>query len=142
MAKNEDEILNLPQKIAQSKGIKFVICLDEFQDLVRFKDSSLFEKKMRAVWQKQKDVTYCIYGSKRHMMSDIFNNSNRPFYRFGEFMYLQKITEDSWIKFLQTSFKSTGKKISKPLAIRVAELMKCHSWYVQQFAYCLWNRVF
>ena len=31
LKKNNDEILNLPEIIAQKKGIKFIICLDEFQ---------------------------------------------------------------------------------------------------------------
>ncbi len=45
---------------------------------------SAMESKMRSVWQTQQEVTYCLYGSKRNMMLNIFNSSNSPFYRFGQ----------------------------------------------------------
>ena len=68
-----------------------IICLDEFQNLAFFKDFENFEKKLRATWQRQKSVTYCLYGSHKHMMTEIFNNPSKPFYRFGDIMLLQKI---------------------------------------------------
>ena len=36
LKKNSDEILNLPEKLAIKKGIKLIICLDEFQNLASF----------------------------------------------------------------------------------------------------------
>ncbi|GHT36769.1 hypothetical protein AGMMS49574_28970 [Bacteroidia bacterium] len=80
---NEMELLNLPEKIAQDKGIKMVVCIDEFQNLATLKTYDSLENKMRSVWQKQEKVSYCLYGSKRHMMIDIFHSSSKPFYRFG-----------------------------------------------------------
>ena len=96
--KNSDEVLNLPETIAKKRGIKFIICLDEFQNLSSFKDYLFFEKKLRACWQRHKSVTYCLYGSKRHMMTDIFNNPSKPFYRFGDIMLLQKIETKKYIQ--------------------------------------------
>lgn len=138
--KHSDEILNLPEVIAQKKNINIIICLDEFQDLTSFSDYESFEKKLRAVWQRQKRVTYCLYGSKRHMMTNIFNNSSRPFYRFGDIIILQKIPSDKWIPFICSAFKRTEKKISKKNARLIASLMKNHSWYVQQLSHYVWNK--
>lgn len=107
--KHKDEILNLPEVIAQKKGKQFVICLDEFQNLASFMTYVQLEKRMRAIWQRQKLVTYCLYGSKRHMMSDIFNNPSKPFYRFGDMMFLKKISSEDWVKFIVKGFKNTGK---------------------------------
>ena len=91
LKKHSDEVLNLPEIIAKKKGVKFIICLDEFQNLSSFDAYLTFEKKIRACWQRQKSVTYCLYGSKRHMMTDIFNSPSKPLYRFGDIMILQKI---------------------------------------------------
>src|SRR4030095_5972948 len=91
LKKYSDEVLNLPEVISAKKGIRMVICLDEFQNLSSFPGFLHFEKKMRAAWQRHKKVTYCLYGSKRHMMTDIFNNPSKPFYRFGDIMLLPKI---------------------------------------------------
>jgi len=138
LQKHGDEVLNLPEIIAQKKNIKFIICLDEFQNLATIGGFAEFEKKMRAVWQRQKNVTYCLYGSKRHMMADIFNNPAKPFYRFGDVMLLQKIEQDEWVKFICKSFSETNKIISENDACTIATLMKNTSWYVQQLAHYTW----
>lgn len=139
LRKNVDEILNLPETIAQKKGIEFIICLDEFQNLASFSGYPEFEKKLRAYWQRHKSVTYCIYGSKRHMMTDIFNNPAKPFYRFGDIILLQKIETTSWISFIKKGFSTTGKSINSVAAEMIPKLMKNHSWYVQQLAHYTWN---
>jgi len=136
---NELELLNLPEKIAQSKKIKLIVCIDEFQNLAKLNGYESLEKKMRSVWQHQQNVSYCLYGSKRHMMMDIFNSSSKPFFRFGQIMFLGKISEKEWIDFILRSFEKTGKKISVDLASRLASDVQQHSWYVQQYAHFVWN---
>lgn len=139
LKKHADEILELPQKLAEKKNVQFIICLDEFQHLADLKGYKSFDKKMRAVWQRQKNVTYCLYGSKRHMMDDIFNKSSNPFYRFGDIIFLQKIKRDKWISFITKSFESTNKRINTDAAIAIPTLMKNHSWYVQQLSHYVWE---
>ncbi|MDQ3046604.1 MAG: ATP-binding protein [Bacteroidota bacterium] len=139
LKKHSEEVLDLPELIAKKKGIRFIICLDEFQNLSSFSTFSEFEKKMRACWQRHHSVTYCMYGSKRHMMTDIFNNPAKPFYRFGDIMLLQKIEEEKWIRFICKSFLSSGKLIPANVAVKIPQLMKNHSWYVQQLAHYTWN---
>ncbi len=139
LKKYSDEVLNLPENIARKKNIKFIICLDEFQNLSAFDDYLSFEKKLRACWQRHKSVTYCLYGSKRHMMADIFNNPSKPFYRFGDIMLLQKIETEKWVSFITHSFAKNGKQIEDKAAEAIPILMKNHSWYVQQLAHYTWN---
>ncbi|MCY7409891.1 MAG: ATP-binding protein [Chitinophagales bacterium] len=139
LKKNSDEILNLPETIAKKKGIKFIICLDEFQNLSSFYGYLNFEKKLRASWQRHKNVTYCLYGSKRHMMTDIFNNPSKPFYRFGDIMLLNKIETKKWVPFICKGFATTGKMIDEKTAALIPLVMKNHSWYVQQLAHYTWN---
>jgi hypothetical protein len=136
---HSNEILNLPEAIAKQKKIRMIICLDEFQSIAGFRDYETFEKKLRSVWQRQKDVTYCIYGSKRHTMSEIFDNPSKPFYRFGDIIMLPKIERGKWISFICDSFADTDKVISNENAGLIADLMQCHSWYVQQLSHYTWN---
>lgn len=139
LKKHSQEVLDLPELISKKKGIRFIICLDEFQNLSNFDTYTEFEKKMRACWQRHHSVTYCMYGSKRHMMTNIFNNPAKPFYRFGDIILLQKIEAGKWIKFICKSFSSSGKQISEDDAARIPKLMKNHSWYVQQLSHYTWN---
>lgn len=137
---HSDEILDLPEKIAEKKNIRLAICIDEFQDIVSFKNFERFEKKMRSIWQKHQRVSYCLYGSKRHMMNDIFNNSSKPFYRFGDFILLDKIETKYWIPFIVESFKNSKRSINKQQAQTITTLMRRHPWYVQQLSHYVWMR--
>ncbi|MCD4680303.1 MAG: ATP-binding protein, partial [Bacteroidales bacterium] len=129
-----------PDTLCLKKGIKFIICLDEFQNLANFPDYNILEKKMRAAWQRHKNVTYCLYGSKRHMMNDIFNMPSKPFYRFGDLMWLHKINTESWVNFIVKGFANTKKSIKESDAKRIPLIMKNHSWYVQQLAHYTWQK--
>jgi hypothetical protein len=136
---NELDLLNLPEKIAMEKKIKIIVCIDEFQNLTKLKTYEYLERKMRSVWQKQQKTSYCLYGSKRHMMIEIFNSSSKPFYRFGQIMFLSKIAENEWVNYIVNSFADTNKSISVELASELVNLVKLHSWYVQQLAHFVWN---
>lgn len=136
---NPAEVLSLPERIAEDKGIQIIVCIDEFQRLARLVDYDKLESQMRSVWQHQQRVSYCLYGSQRHMMSDIFDSPEKPFYRFGQMYNLKKIASEDWVRYIQDRFKVTGKEISLELAQKITDIAECHSWYVQQIASAVWN---
>lgn len=133
-----DEILQLPEKIAQKKGINIVVCIDEFQQIAEFKDSKTFQKRLRSVWQLQKSVSYCLFGSKMHLMNELFEKRNLPFYKFGDAVYLPKISTSDWVEYICGRFEATGKYISKELAEKICRTVDNHSSYVQQLAWLVW----
>lgn len=133
------EILNLPERLAEEKGIELIICLDEFQNIAELPDSMAIQRLLRSVWQHHQHVTYCLYGSKQHMLSELFNKKSMPFFRFGDLFYLDKIPSAEWVKYICRQFKETGKEISEPLAERIVETMDRHSYYVQQLSYYVWT---
>ena len=132
-------ILQLPELLAKEKGFRIIVCIDEFQQLANLPEYKDMEGKMRSVWQQQQLTSYCLYGSKRNMMLHIFNNSNSPFYRFGQVIFMKKIAKQHWIPFIQSSFEKTGKSISYDFADRICEVVSCHSWYLQQLCYFIWS---
>jgi uncharacterized protein len=138
--KNPDDILNLPENISRDKKIRFVICIDEFQNIEGFEDQLAFQKKLRSHWQKHIKTSYCLYGSKRHMMMDVFTSHNMPFYKFGDIMFLEKISKEGWLPFIIKRFKDTGKEINEDAAKEIVSLADCHSYYVQQLAQQAWLR--
>lgn len=136
--KHAGEILDLPERLAKAKGIRLVVCVDEFQNLAGWRGAGDAEKLLRAHWQRHKHVSYCLYGSKRHMMRDIFNTARKPFYRFGDIIWLERIGLEHWVPFIRERFKSTRKSISATRADAIAATMACHPWYVQQLAHFTW----
>ena len=138
--KSEDvtDILQLPEKIALEKGIKIVVCIDEFQQISEFSDSKIFQKRLRTVWQLQENVSYCLFGSKKHLMNELFERRSLPFYKFGDALYLQKIDTEDWVKYICERFEVTNKSISPSLAEKIAKRVDNHSSYVQQLAWLVW----
>ena len=135
---NIDEILQLPEKIAQKKGYNIVVCIDEFQQIAEFKDSKTFQKRLRSIWQLQKSVSYCLFGSKKHLMNELFEKKSLPFYKFGDAIYLSKIETRDWIDYICRRFEATGKRISEKLAEKICQIVDNHSSYVQQLAWLVW----
>lgn len=133
-----DEILQLPEKIAQKKGCNIVVCIDEFQQIAEFRDSKTFQKRLRSVWQLQKSVSYCLFGSKKHLMNELFEKRSLPFYKFGDAIYLSKIGTQDWINYICGRFEATGKMISRQLAEKICLRVDNHSSYVQQLAWLVW----
>ena len=136
--KNPDEILDLPERIAQSKGIKVMVCIDEFQNIAEFDDPLYFQRKLRAHWQKHQKASYCLYGSKRHMMLEVFSDSSMPFYKFGDLFFLNKIDTAHFVSFISERFSSTGKTITEAACRKIIDLADNHPYYVQQLSQLSW----
>ena len=131
-----EEILQLPEMIGKAQGVHIVVCIDEFQQIGEMSDTLTIQKRLRGIWQHQRNVSYCLFGSKKHLMTKLFQNRKMPFYQFGEMMYLDKIPTADWVPFICSRFESHGKQISEELAKRICETVDGNSSYVQQLA---WN---
>ena len=137
--RSHDEILELPNKIATRKDIALTVCIDEFQNIEEFEDSLALQRTMRAIWQHHRQVGYCLYGSKKHMMFELFETADRPFYRFGDMLFLEKISADHWVPFIEQAFRDTRKVITREQATRIADMMDNHPYFVQYFAHLIWT---
>ena len=138
--RNPDEVLDLAEKIARDKGLKIVVCVDEFQNIAEFTDPDYFQKRLRSHWQQHQHVAYCLYGSKRHMMLEVFTNSSKPFYKFGNLIFLNKIETSHLVAFFQSRFADTGKRITEEASTLIAALTHNHPYYAQQLAQLSWLR--
>ncbi len=138
--RNPDEVLDLAEKLAGEKGLKIVICIDEFQNIAGFTDPDYFQKKLRSHWQLHQNVAYCLYGSKRHMMVELFADSSKPFYKFGNIMFLNKIETRCLVDFFKSRFADTDKSITDQAAHLIVELVDNHPYYGQQLAQLSWLR--
>ena len=135
-----EEVLSLPERIAKDKGIKLVICVDEFQQIGELSDSITFQKKLRTVWQHQHSVSYCLYGSKRHLLMNMFGQRSYPFYKFGDVLFLERIPIEYWQEYIQQRFEQTGKHISATFVEDIYSHVDGNSSYVQQLSWLVWMR--
>ena len=131
-----EEILNLPERIALQRGIEIVVCIDEFQQIGEMPETLTIQKTLRSVWQHHKHTSYCLFGSKEHMMKNLFQSRKMPFYQFGDMFFIKRIPTEKWVPFIVSRFADSGKAITPELAQKICESVDNYSSYVQQLA---WN---
>jgi hypothetical protein len=129
-----EEILQLPQRMAEKMGKHIVVCIDEFQQIGEFQDSLNVQKKMRGIWQLQTNASYCLFGSKKHLLSNLFQNKRMPFYQFGDILFLQPISTEDWKPFIRGKFEEKNISISDDLIEKICATVQNQSSYVQQLA--------
>ena len=135
-----EDLLQLPERIAQRKGIRVVVCIDEFQQIGDYPDTAQFQTELRSVWQHHELTSYCLFGSRKHMMESLFDDSSKPFYKFGDIIYLQRIPIDYWVKYITLKFQQEGKSITRKQATWIVEQVDGNSSYVQQLSWYVFQR--
>ncbi len=136
-----EEILEMAEVIAKRKNRHIIVCIDEFQQVGEFDNTKEVQARLRSVWQHHHYTSYCLYGSKRHMMSKIFLNRSMPFYQFGDLLWLQKIPTSDWMDYIISHFEAEGKHVSEELVERICETVDNYPSYVQHLSSILINRL-
>jgi uncharacterized protein len=139
LEKGFKDILDLPETIAKKKGIRVLVALDEFQNIASFPNPVLFQGRLRSVLQYHKNVSYVFYGSKKHMMEEIFHDKSAPFYQFSDILNFKKIHSTDFIPFLKKKFEATNKPIEQVEIETILASVDNHPHYVQFIAYKTWE---
>jgi hypothetical protein len=132
-----EELLTMLGRIATERGRRVVLVLDEFQEVVDI-DPALI-RLMRSVFQEQPEVSHIYLGSKRHMMRQIFNDENEPFWRSAKQTELDVIPQDLFGTYALARFKETGKELHPDACVRALELTGGHPYATQELLYFLWE---
>jgi len=134
-----EKLLELPQRIAGERGRRVVLILDEFQEIVKL--DKQFPNLMRAVFQTQPEVGHVYLGSKRHILDEIFNDKNEPFWRSAKRLEIGLIPAAKFAPFIRQQFERTGKGIADSALDRLLAASAGHPYGTQQLAYSVWGLV-
>jgi len=137
-AKVESRIFNLPEIIAKKQNKKLVIVFDEFQEILNLKRENI-EGALRSHIQHQRNIAYIFAGSKKHLLNEMVNSQDKPFYRIGPVMYLQKIPETQFLEFIKEKFTGTGIKAKNEVFNKIINVSEHIPYYVQMLSHELWD---
>lgn len=110
LLKLRDQVLALPQRLAERKKGRLAVFIDEFQE-VRALDGSALEKAMRAAFQHQPRVSYVFAGSKESLMWEMVRSRRSPFFRSGPTLSLGPIPPQEFKTYLSSKFRKSGMRI-------------------------------
>ena len=102
-----DEIFNYLAKADKP----CLVCIDEFQQILKYSDSPNIEATLRTYMQKCINATFIFSGSKRHLMGKIFTSPSRPFYQSVLIMNLRPIPVEKYVEFAKMQFEKYDKSI-------------------------------
>ncbi|WP_456382511.1 AAA family ATPase [Persephonella sp.] len=130
------EILEIPFLYAKKNNVSVAVIFDEFQEV----DKLGLEREIRTVIQNHgRNVSYVFSGSKKSILTQIFSDKGRPFYKSVKKFPLKEIPLEEWIPFIQNKFEKTGKKIDEEIIKEVFYICRGFPYYIQHICYVLWE---
>lgn len=136
--KEMSEVLDAPEKLARAKGKRLVIIFDEFQEIRRL-DGNRLENLMRSSFQHHKLTTYVFMGSKQHIVEQMFESADRPFYKFAKPFPLGKIPIVEFKHFVLRKFKETEITVDPSVVDSVLTFTDGHPYFTQQLCHEIWS---
>lgn len=116
---------------------RVLIAIDEFQQILNYPEKSM-EARLHTIIQQLKNVVFIFSGSQPHLMSDMFANPAKPFYRSTSFLKLEKLDFKVYRQFIFEKFTENKKAIDLETIVEILNWTNIHTFYVQ----FLCNRVF
>jgi uncharacterized protein len=94
---------------------------------------------MRAVFQRQPEVAHVYLGSKRHMMRQIFNDENEPFWRSAKQVELGVIAREPFAAYIRRQFERTDRYIAPEAVAAILDGTGGHPYATQELCYFAWQ---
>ena len=107
-----------------------IIAIDEFQQIGEYAEKNV-EALLRTKIQQCNRAQFIFAGSKRHMMSNMFNSPSKPFYQSAISMGLEPIPVAVYSEFAGHLFEEYGKHLEKGVAEAVWQQFDGYTWFVQ-----------
>jgi len=107
-----------------------IIAIDEFQQIGEYAEKNV-EALLRTKIQKCTKAQFIFSGSKRHMMSNMFNSPSKPFYQSSISMGLEPIPLSVYSDFATSLFEKRNKHIEQSVIEHVWTLYDGYTWFVQ-----------
>ena len=118
------------------QGEPVVIAIDEFQQIRDYPEKNM-EALLRSYIQQTHNLTFIFCGSKKHLMADIFANEKKPFYSSTTFLSLEKISAESYTKFIRHLFDINGRTVSDESIQFILDWTRRHTYYTQQLCHTI-----
>lgn len=134
----QEEVLALPERLAEKRKRRLVIAFDEFQEMQRFPGAGL-EKAMRSHFQHHRRVSYLFAGSRQSVLQDMATRERSPFYKFGRVMSLGPIPQGEFAPFLEARFKRGRLGVSVDVLAAILSAADDVPYNVQRLCHQLWD---
>lgn len=107
-----------------------IIAIDEFHQIGKYTEKNV-ESLLRTKIQRCNRAQFIFSGSKRHVMSNMFNSPSKPFYQSAISMSLDPIPIDTYKQFAISLFDERSKHVETEVIEHVWQQYEGYTWFVQ-----------
>lgn len=107
-----------------------IVAIDEFQQIMNYAETNV-EALLRTKIQHCKQTLFIFSGSRRHLMSQMFNSPSKPFYQSVIISDLKPLDKAVYTRFVLQLFGDYGKAIAAELVEKVYDDYEGTTWYLQ-----------
>lgn len=107
-----------------------IIAIDEFQQIGEYAEKNV-EALLRTIIQQCHRAQFIFSGSKRHVMSNMFNSPSKPFYQSAISMGLEPIPINAYRDFAISLFEERRKHIEPETIEQVWQRYNGYTWFIQ-----------
>ncbi|MCL5261644.1 MAG: hypothetical protein M1561_08300 [Gammaproteobacteria bacterium] len=138
-AANILEALQALDALLLRKKQKAIIFIDEFQQLGALSKGLGLEGAIRHVAQETRNIVFIFSGSNRHLLTHMFNDRNRPFYKLCREIRLDRISEQDYSNYLNyIAQKTWGENLSDEVQFAIFAYTDRHPYYMNVLCMRIW----
>lgn len=108
-----------------------IVAFDEFQQITKYPEKNI-EALLRSYIQHLSNVRFIFAGSERHLVTEMFLSSARPFYNSTSVMELHPIVKDEYIPFVCHWFSAYERSIAEAEVQKIYDLFDGNTYYMQK----------
>ncbi|GHT14440.1 ATPase [Bacteroidia bacterium] len=132
------QLLDMSEKLAGAANKRVIVFFDEFQEVEKLSGIH-FESLLRSKIQQQHATNYLFFGSKTHLLKELFNNKKRAFYNAASQMSIGPLPEKDTIEFLQNKFSNSAITLDVETAQYIISVAASVPHYIQLLAAEIWQ---
>ena len=107
-----------------------IVAIDEFQQVATYTEQNT-EALLRTHIQQCRQTHFIFSGSKRHLMTQMFNSPAKPFYQSAMGMSLQPLDRAVYADFARRLFVKNGRTLADGVAEEVYDYTEGYTWFIQ-----------
>jgi len=129
-AKEYEHTLRSLFQFLDNQQMQVVLAIDEFQQIADYPEKNV-DALLRTIIQTLKNIRFIFSGSKKHMMLEMFNTANRPFFSSAQIMGLSEIQTDKYKLFIHEKFAEHNRCINDEAIDFILSWTLSHTYYTQ-----------
>lgn len=130
-------VVDNAERIAEKKDTPVAVVFDEFQEISNIEKGVVEE--LRARLQFHKRCAYVFMGSKRHVLTGMFEDRTAPLFKLAKPLVLTRIDPGEFTSFIAQKFAQANIDVTEDSVAEIVDLTCGHPYYTQLLCHELYN---